>query len=254
MKTTVQKLTDSMRRALEFYAVDRTHEAVAYPTTGTRVALIRRGLLTTGHHAWDHRLTVDGESVVRIGLTVAEAFELASEIHAAIVAGLEDGPNCLDEGEAALTDAELADKITRRVEMLNGWIGHEHHNRHTLRMVQAHAWWLALYRAERDRRSRELAASAYVDAVSEGLARRGRLASTPLVQIHQAAQDLLHGEALEQYRAERPEQAQASAKAAYLAAREEHWHNRGYGVAEAAAFARWDWLASSEYSANPLVR
>ena len=191
-KTTAQKLSAPMLRALNFYG-DGCPQNQTLPAIGTRVALIRRGLLTTAMHAWDHQLTVDGESVFRTGLTIAEAFELAHEIHAAIVAGTQDGPNCLDEGEARLTDEELADKITRRVEMLNGWIGHENHDRHTLRMVQAHAWWLALYRAELARRAALVAPAPAVSksgltAASEALFRTlvddaGNWSGTPEIDV-----------------------------------------------------------------------
>lgn len=158
VKTLAQTLSRPMYVALEFYGTDHTHDAVAYPTTGTRVALIRRGLLTTGHHAWDHTLTVDGESVLRTGLTVAEAFDLAVSINTAFTIGTDGGPANLDATEAALTDAELAEKISRRVEFVNGAIEAVRAdwspaaNAHALGMVQAHAWWLALYRAEVARR------------------------------------------------------------------------------------------------------
>lgn len=202
------KLSAAMAEALEFYSEDRTDEAVAFPRTGTRVALIRRGLLTTGNHAWDHELTADGWAALRSGQTMAEAHEMALELNAEITVGIREGQYCLDQTEAKYSDEEVAERIERRRELLDAYItgyeGRSKHRRHQLRMVKAHAFWLGLYVAERDRRSRELAVNTYSAAVHNGLAQRGTLAATPLVQVHQAIQDLLHGEALEQYRAERP--------------------------------------------------
>ena len=157
-KLTAQTLTAPMRRALKFYG-DGCPQNETLPAIGTRVALIRRGLLTTAMHAWDHALTVDGESVFRTGLTVAEAFDAAVSINTAFTIGTDSGPANLDAQEAALTDAELAEKISRRVDYVNGAIEAVRAdwspaaNSHALGMVQAHAWWLALYRAEVARRA-----------------------------------------------------------------------------------------------------
>lgn len=157
-KLAAQTLTAPMRRALRFYA-DGCPQNETLPAIGTRVALIRRGLLTTAMHAWDHAPTVDGLSVITTGLTVAEAFDLAVSINTAFTVGTDGGPANLDATEAALTDAELAEKISRRVDYVNGAIETVRAdwspaaNAHALDMVQAHAWWLALYRAEVARRA-----------------------------------------------------------------------------------------------------
>lgn len=157
-KLTAQTLTAPMRRALKFYG-DGCPQNETLPAIGTRVALIHRGLLTTAMHAWDHALTVDGVSVLCTGLTVAEAYDVAVSVNTAFTIGTDGGPANLDASEAALTDAELAEKISRRVDYVNGAIEAVRAdwspaaNSHALGMVQAHAWWLALYRAEVARRA-----------------------------------------------------------------------------------------------------
>jgi len=197
-KLTAQTLTAPMRRALKFYA-DGCPRNETLPTTGTRVALIRRDLLTTALHAWDHALTVDGLSVVTTGLTVAEAFDLAVSIDTAFTIGTDGGPASLDATDAELTDAELTGKISRRVDYLNGAIEAVRAdwspaaNAHALSMVQAHAWWLALYRAEVARRAAlttpaPAAPSSGLTPASEALFRSlvgdaGDWSGTPLVEI-----------------------------------------------------------------------
>jgi hypothetical protein len=208
-RTAMLKLSEVMRQALEFYSEDHTAEAVAYPRTGTRVALITRGLLTTGVNAWDHTLTANGWAALRAGVTMAELHALALEINAEVTAGVREGQDCLDQTEQRLVEQELTERIERRRELLDAYItGVESRSykgrRHELRMVKAHAFWLGLYVAERDRRSRLEAVNTYSAAVHNGLAQRGLLRQTPLIEIHQAIQDLLHGEALEQFRATRP--------------------------------------------------
>jgi hypothetical protein len=59
----MEELTDAMRAALEFYGrlyTDGETPAVAWPTTGTTVALITRKLLTPAPTKWDHKPTDAG--------------------------------------------------------------------------------------------------------------------------------------------------------------------------------------------------
>lgn len=248
-------LTAPMAQALAFYSEDHTHEAVAYPKTGTRVALIRRGLLTTGNHAWEHELTADGWAFLRSGQTMAQAHEMAIEINIDITRAVRAGRDSLDRNDRGPTDAELDEKITTRlayleaaVDAVNPAFSHKA-NAHALGMVRAHAFWLGVYRAERDRRSREATTYAYMDGLVAGSKAAGRPVP-PAIELGQAVQDLMHGEALEQLRAERPAVHAEVLKAAFVSERAEHYRTRGYGDTEAVAYAKWDWLDSPRNPEN----
>lgn len=97
--------------------------------------------------------TVLGVTCVTCLGRIAKAEAEAHLVHAAIMAGFAGGPECLERREAELSGEVLAQRVTARRESLHEWVGIEKHNRHSLRMVEANAWWLALYLAEVDRRA-----------------------------------------------------------------------------------------------------
>ena len=65
----MKKITDRMIEALEFVARRETGDSDSIPdvppnlTTNTWAALVDRGLITPGAHAWVHQLTEHGRTV-----------------------------------------------------------------------------------------------------------------------------------------------------------------------------------------------
>lgn len=132
--------------------------------------------------------------------TIDQAHTEALELNKAITDGAADGPNYLDCNDKLRTDTELAEAISRRIELLDAAISVETHDKHSIGMVRAHAWWLALYRAEQHRRSRSAVVVAYMDGLVAGLKAQGQ--QVPATDVLKAAVlDLLHGEAREEHRA-----------------------------------------------------